>query len=521
MGVPRLGKPVSHFLRGLPMQPQLSTQLDTPANLLQALSGIRADVLRGAQVHLQHWQPDYAPSRQHFAASVKNLAHYLAFRERDMRQVQMALRPWGLSSLGRLEAQVLPNLNAVLATLAQLASAPTADYPNHPSPDDFQLGNRLLAQEATAVLGQSPPHRPVRMMVTIPSEAADDPQIARDMIAHGMNIARINCSHDDPDRWQRMIGHIRAAAADAEQEIKIAMDLSGPKARTADTTGDDEFRVRPGELILLTEDVPGEQDARYAAQVRCTLPQVLAQVQVGAAVWFDDGRFGTTMRERVPQGIVLEVTDARPKGEKLKDEKGINFPDTDIDLPALTDKDRQDLDFVATYADIVQYSFVQTADDVRSLQHELETRNPGRALPLVLKVETRRGVRNLPELIVAAGSKQPVGVMIARGDLAIELSFVRLAEMQEEIMWICEAAHVPVVWATQVLETLAKKRRPSRAEITDAATAQRAECVMLNKGDYILNAMDILNDVLQRMGGHQSKKMPQLRALRSWERDEP
>jgi len=106
--------------------------------------------------------------------------------------------------------------------------------------------------------------------------------------------------------------------------------------------------------------------------------------------------------------------------------------------------------------------------------------------------------------------------MIARGDLAVEIGYQRLAEIQEEILWLCEAAHVPVIWATQVLENLAKKGIPTRAEITDAAMAERAECVMLNKGDYIQEAVTILDDVLHRMEAHQSKKSPRLRALHLW-----
>ncbi|MEL6325669.1 MAG: pyruvate kinase, partial [Cyanobacteria bacterium J06626_23] len=122
-----------------------------------------------------------------------------------------------------------------------------------------------------------------------------------------------------------------------------------------------------------------------------------------------------------------------------------------------------------------------------------------------------------PELIVNAAGRQPFGVMIARGDLAVEIGYQRLAEMQEEILWICEAAHVPVIWATQVLENLVKTGTPSRAEMTDAAMSERAECVMLNKGPYITDAVKILDDVLTRMQAHQLKKTPQLRALQSWQ----
>jgi pyruvate kinase len=130
-----------------------------------------------------------------------------------------------------------------------------------------------------------------------------------------------------------------------------------------------------------------------------------------------------------------------------------------------------------------------------------------------LKIETRRGFENLPEMLLKAMRTPGVAVMIARGDLAVECGFERLAEVQEEILWISEAAHCPVIWATQVLETLAKEGIPSRAEITDAAMGHRAECVMLNKGPHVVKAVLMLNDILERMEAHQTKKTSMLREL--------
>lgn len=137
-------------------------------------------------------------------------------------------------------------------------------------------------------------------------------------------------------------------------------------------------------------------------------------------------------------------------------------------------------------------------------------------MALVAKIETQLAIRNLPELIVQGAGVQPMAVMIARGDLAVEVGARRLSELQEEILWLCEAAHVPVVWATQVLDTFVRKGTRHRAELTDAAMAERAECVMLNKGPYITDAVSLLDDVLAAMEGHQFKKTSRLRALRSW-----
>jgi pyruvate kinase len=216
---------------------------------------------------------------------------------------------------------------------------------------------------------------------------------------------------------------------------------------------------------------------------------------------------------------VLEIVQSPVKGQKIRSDKGINFPDTDFEVASLTDKDKHDLHFIAEHADMIGYSFVQTEADLSALLDELELCRPSqRAAPaLVLKIETKKAVRNLPALIVRAAGKLPTAVMIARGDLAIELGYARIAEIQEEILWLCEAAHVPVIWATQVLEGMAKQGFPSRAEVTDAAMAGRAECVMLNKGPHIVATVHMLATVLQRMQGHQHKKTPQLRVLRAWE----
>jgi pyruvate kinase len=135
---------------------------------------------------------------------------------------------------------------------------------------------------------------------------------------------------------------------------------------------------------------------------------------------------------------------------------------------------------------------------------------------LVLKIETARGLVNLPDILVQAAGRQPTAIMIARGDLSVEIGFARTAEVQEELLWLAEAASVPTIWATQVLEKLIKKGTPSRGEMTDAAMAARAECVMLNKGPHLLEAIDQLRLLFDRMEDHQHKKFAKLRRLHSW-----
>lgn len=299
------------------------------------------------------------------------------------------------------------------------------------------------------------------------------------------------------------------------------------KAADSSTTTTGDFLAKPMRIHLQQNDVlllsreqsPGQAEQRdksgsilSPARIACSEPEVFAFLEAGHAVWIDDGRIGCVIERVDGEGAWLRVTQVRPEGENLGAQKGLNFPDSHLRLPALSEKDLRDLDFAVQYADIIGLSFVQRADDLDRLAEALAQRNAD-TLGVIAKIETRLAVKNLPEIIVRGAGRGPFGVMIARGDLAVEIGYERLAEIQEEMLWLCEAAHIPVTWATQVLENLVKLNLPSRAEISDAAMSERAECVMLNKGPYILHALSVLDDIITRMQAHQDKKTSQYRAL--------
>jgi pyruvate kinase len=278
--------------------------------------------------------------------------------------------------------------------------------------------------------------------------------------------------------------------------------------------------LRPGDNLILTKSrdrgKPAARNEQGAvlepAVIGVSLPEIFSDVRAGEKIWFDDGKIGGVINCVDENEIRVEIVKARLKGEKLWADKGINLPDSELHLPALTQEDIALLPFIAGHSDLVGYSFVRSESDIHLLQSEL-AKVGGKHLGIVLKIETRKAFERLPELILAAMGSERIGVMIARGDLAVECGYERTGELQEEIMWVAEAAHVPVIWATQVLENLAKKGQLSRAEISDAAMAERAECVMLNKGPYVIDAVRVLDDVLRRMQGHQAKKASLLRPL--------
>jgi len=273
------------------------------------------------------------------------------------------------------------------------------------------------------------------------------------------------------------------------------------------------------QLLLTREDQVGRAAQRNElgeviapAQIPITLDAVFTAAQPGEPIWFDDGKIGGQIVSNEGTSITVVITQAPPGGGKLNAEKGVNLPLTTLPVPALTEKDLADLAFLVEHVDMVGLSFVRAPADIELLQSKLAELG-GTGVGIVLKIENQQAFTNLPRLLLASLRKPPVGVMVARGDLAVEVGFERLAEVQEEILWLCEAAHIPVIWATQVLESMAKRGMPSRAEVSDAVMSGRAECVMLNKGAYIVPAVRLLNGVLERMSAHQAKKRSMLRKL--------
>jgi len=277
-----------------------------------------------------------------------------------------------------------------------------------------------------------------------------------------------------------------------------------------------------GDTLVLTrsQELGRQATPSSPARIACSLTEAFGAVRVGDSVWLDDGKFGGTARRTAADEIEVEITQAPPGGGKLRSEKGINLPDTHLSVSAASVLDETTIAFAVANADMLGLSFVSDRKDVRAVA-EILARNGGDHLGLILKIETAAGFDALPELLTEALARDaPCGVMIARGDLAIEVGWERMAEVQEEILWLCEAAHVPVIWATQVLDTLARTGIASRAEITDAASGVRAECVMLNKGPMIDAAIATLDDILTRMAKHRHKKTSLLRRLNSWSPDQ-
>jgi pyruvate kinase len=426
--------------------------------------------------------------------------------------LQWQLIPLGLSSLGRLEARVMPTLDSVIASCAAIAGegSPSFSY----DADDFLKGEEILSKNTKEVFGAEPKERYTRIMVTLATEAAYDPLFVENLVAKGMEVARINCSHDSETVWEAMINNVREAANKLGKKCKVSMEVPGPKIRVSRImTTMRRPRVIAGDTLYLTGSKQMYLPQGVSLALCCSIPEIVAHLKTGEPVMIDDGHVEARVIERLKEGVLLKVERViSENGVKVSPEKGINFPNMEYRIPLFSERDEEILDFICANADIVGLSFIRDTEDVTMVLDEIEKRTKT-TLPVMLKIETLTSVRILPDVITAAASRVPTAVMIARGDLAVEVGYTRLSEYQEEILWICEAAHVPVVWATQVLETLVETGIPTRAEISDVTLGAQSECIMLNKGEHIVDAVVFVDDVLSKFEKHIYKKTAILRKL--------
>ncbi len=459
-----------------------------------------------------------------YKLSAKNLFRYLMLRSYDLRKYHDTLSDLGISSMRTAEGYVFSNIHNVVKNLRLIQKTPF-DVISGIEIIGYKKSKKLLKKHASSLFNETRGKHFTEIMVTLPNEAADDKEIIRNMVLSGMEIARINLSHGDLEIWSKMVKFIREVQKETKKKIKIYMDLSGPKIRTStiEIHGKkgkikDGIPIKIGEHIILTKRKTLGKKSKFGkineqivkAEIGVLLSEIIDDAKIGDSVLFDDGMIKSKIIAKKEDELEIVITDCYKT--KLSSQKGINLPDTILKLPALTEKDIECLPFVCKHADIVGYSFVRTGSDVRKLYAELENYNAGN-IGVVFKIENREAFENLPEILFEGMKRNKIGVMIARGDLAVEIGFERISEVQNQILWICEAAHIPVIWATQVLENLAKTGIPTRAEISDAALGSQAECVMLNKGPYINDAIKILKDILIRMEGHSFKKKNELRAL--------
>ncbi|PKS07731.1 hypothetical protein jhhlp_006339 [Lomentospora prolificans] len=311
----------------------------------------------------------------------------------------------------------------------------------------------------------------------------------------GLNIVRMNFSHGTYEYHQSVIDNTRAAEeAMAGRQVAIALDTKGPEIRTGNTKDDADIPISAGTILNITTD---EKYAKCcdAENMYVDYTNITKVIEPGRVVYVDDGVLAFDVLS-IKDEQTIEVR-ARNNGF-ISSKKGVNLPNTDIDLPALSEKDKNDLRFgVKNNVDMIFASFIRRGQDIRDIRDVLG--EDGAHIKIIAKIENRQGLNNFADILAETD-----GVMVARGDMGIEIPAAEVFSAQKKLIAMCNMAGKPVICATQMLESMIKNPRPTRAEISDVGNAvtDGADCVMLSgetaKGAYPELAVREMSDACLR-----------------------
>jgi pyruvate kinase len=322
--------------------------------------------------------------------------------------------------------------------------------------------------------------------------ASRSPEMLCKLIRSGMDVARLNFSHGDYDTHSENVLRIRKAAEEVGQPVAILMDLQGPKLRVGEMQGEGVVLNKDEEITLTTRPVLG-----HAGEIPVQFPDLPQLVEAGERILMDDGLLEVVVLSTSERDIRCKVI----TGGLLKSHKGMNLPHAHSSIPAITDKDRADLQFACDHqADWIALSFVRSAQEVHDLK-ALIGQGSGLAppTPVIAKIEKPEAMENIDAIIAAAD-----GIMVARGDLGIEASPEDVPMMQKSMIRKCNAAGVPVITATQMLDSMIRNPRPTRAEASDVANAilDGTDAIMLSgetaAGEYPLESVQTMSKIAQR-----------------------
>lgn len=318
--------------------------------------------------------------------------------------------------------------------------------------------------------------------------ASNTVTMIKSMISSGVDVFRINASHQsNPDEVKTMVSDIRMASIELSRWVSIFLDLQGPKIRIGTFKHPNVTLKRGESFTLVADSIEGNQE-----QCSTSYPQLISDCNVGDIILIDDGKIKLIVEKKEASQLICNVLN----GGVISSKKGLNLPNTELNISPITSKDRRDiLTAIANQLDYVALSFVNSADDVKQLRSILDD-NGGTNIRIISKIERPQAMNNLKEII-----EQSDAVMVARGDLGVEIGLENVPSAQKQIIYECNQLMKPVIVATQMLETLIDKRTATRAEVSDIANAIYDHCdaVMLSAetatGIDPENAVSIMRDI--------------------------
>ncbi|MFV0528795.1 MAG: pyruvate kinase [Lachnospiraceae bacterium] len=315
-------------------------------------------------------------------------------------------------------------------------------------------------------------------------------EMLRELVKNGMNVARFNFSHGDYEEHKQRMDMVKAVREELDTPIALLLDTKGPEIRTGRLEGGQKVCLEVGETVVLTtEDIVGTSE-----RVSINYPLLPSEISAGQRILLDDGLFELIVEQI--QGT--EITCSIINGGELGEKKGVNVPDVELKLPSITAQDEQDILFgISQNISYVAASFVRDDDAILKIRNLLNSHD-GEHIGIIAKIENSQGVRNIDKIIRAAD-----GIMVARGDLGVEIPASQVPYIQKEIIKKCNDSYVPVITATQMLDSMIRNPRPTRAEVADVANAiyDGTDAIMLSgetaAGKYPVEALRMMVEIAE------------------------
>ena len=442
------------------------------------LTKLVRDIEHGKEKHAQKYAPCIQNIDKAKEPAIQNLLAFLSYRDVEVefkKACQELNLPIKLSGSDRFlnELQGLKKLLGI--TL------------------ESQEPNSLLEQNVQSFFGIDRPATFPRLMVNLRQEAENDAAYLAKLIENGVHHFRLNCAFGGADFWNNSHRNLTQVAECLKQPANLLFDMAGPKIRVDKLFQNQEetaeiYLSLEEDLLIATSEATIKNSPDQQKSIVCRFSGDFSNCRPNELLRFDDSRFEARITKVESDSILVSITKADVVQNKLLLGKGINFPQSDLGISGLTQKDREDLASVINLDCTLCFSFVQSAEDILDIEKEITKHRPA-DMPIVIKIETFKAIQNLPSILLAAMRFPRLCILIARGDLVSECGWKELPAIQFMIEEHARAAQLPIILATEILEGLNQNGQQTRPEMLDLHLAQRYDCILLNKGENIFETV--------------------------------
>lgn len=461
----------------------------------------------------------------HNRQSVMNMLRYITLRSHDLRKVHDNLSEQGITSLRSSESYVYRNITDALKLVFLLQGKEWIPKESIESMG-YKKSKKHIALNSNELFNKKERIHSTEIMVTIPVDAMSDEDLIRDLLRSGMEIARIDLSKGLLSEWLEIIEKIKQTSREIKSPCKILADLPKKELKIEDfriikksMELKNFINIKSGDHIILSTQTLQANACKYGNNRELITPAILPVTNVnlnevtnvGDRIILSKGHVKGIILSKSDHEIKVLIKQTHKPKSKIYANSPITVPDSNMAYKAF-DFDPNLVESIIDKVDIIGIAGLQSHKDVSSFLDNSDILNLNK-LGLIIHIDSNKAWLDLPMILIEALRHQKVGVMIDREQIGMDVGADRAVEVKDQILWLCESAHIPVIWSTNVLDNLIQSGISKPAEITDAAKAARTECVMLQDGPHVVEAVKLISTILLKMEQHSFKKKNLMRTL--------